>query len=683
MLQLSRPSIRPIVILASLLLALGAMAVSVQRAAGQSADFFFQLSGAAEVPGPGDPDGEGGGIIRVEPDGTTVCHDMFVTGIGVPTAAHIHEGEVGSAGPVVVTLGTPTLDAPSQGCVENVDSAITAAILANPEGYYVNVHNAEYPDGALRGQLGPPPPPPTLSLDAQLTGAAEVPGPGDPDGSGLAHVDIFADESRVCWFMEVSGIATATAAHIHRGAAGTAGDVVVTLEPPADGSSDGCVEDVPADVIEAILNDPSGHYVNVHNADFPDGALRGQLQVPPPAFFAELTGAAEVPGPGDPDARGFAFIQPIVADGVLCHHIDVVGIAPATAAHVHIGAAGVAGPVVVTLNTPNFEGIAGGCVEDVDPALLQAIIDDPAGYYVNVHNAEYPDGAVRGQLGTEPVEPPARTCTGPEVCTGTLPPGTYTYSGFATDLTFVVTQEWLSFRFPDDEGFTLVDLPSEHAEISFSKFFGLVNADPCDPASETTIPTRATDLIAWFQDNPVLTVSTPVATSVGGVAATQLDVTATVPAECTFGVVFLFPSPSGQGQFVMETGEVVRFFVLEVGGETLMITIDAYAGVDFETFRAKAQPVIDSIRFALVTEPTPTPTPTPAAPTAPPASPTPTQTVAAARGSPAATSLPATATEVPGPATSPGSLAIVLFGLFLSGGAVLTARQGVTVIRRR
>jgi hypothetical protein len=51
---------------------------------------------------------------------------------------------------------------------------------------------------------------------------------------------------------------------------------VVTLEAPADGSSEGCV-DVERDLATAILRDPSAYYVNVHNAELPDGAVRGQL----------------------------------------------------------------------------------------------------------------------------------------------------------------------------------------------------------------------------------------------------------------------------------------------------------------------------------------------------------------------------------------------------------------------
>ena len=65
------------------------------------------------------------------------------------------------------------------------------------------------------------------------------------------------------------------------------------------------------------------------------------------------------------------------------------------AAHIHIGAEGIAGPVVQGLTAPT-DGHSSGCV--VNDALADALAADPGNYYVNVHNAEYPAGAVRGQL---------------------------------------------------------------------------------------------------------------------------------------------------------------------------------------------------------------------------------------------------------------------------------------------
>jgi hypothetical protein len=109
-----------------------------------------------------------------------------------------------------------------------------------------------------------------------LTGAAEVPGPGDPDGSGTASIRLNHGQGEVCFELAVSGIVAATAAHIHVGLAAVAGPVVVGLIPPTSGTSSGCVA-ADADLIKAIIQSPQEYYVNVHNAEYPAGALRGQL----------------------------------------------------------------------------------------------------------------------------------------------------------------------------------------------------------------------------------------------------------------------------------------------------------------------------------------------------------------------------------------------------------------------
>jgi hypothetical protein len=117
-------------------------------------------------------------------------------------------------------------------------------------------------------------------LWASLSGANEVPGPGDPDGSGWASVTLNQGSGEVCFSISVADITLpATGAHIHVGEAGVAGGVVVPLTPPdATGTSSGCVADVDADLIKDIRKNPEAYYVNVHNADYPAGAVRGQLQ---------------------------------------------------------------------------------------------------------------------------------------------------------------------------------------------------------------------------------------------------------------------------------------------------------------------------------------------------------------------------------------------------------------------
>ena len=108
------------------------------------------LTGAAEAPGPGDPDGAGLARVALDPGSGQACLQLEVANIAAPTLAHIHEGPAGVAGPIVVDF-TPTLTGDE--CVGGVDGALLERITANPAGFYVNVHNTRFPAGAVRGQL--------------------------------------------------------------------------------------------------------------------------------------------------------------------------------------------------------------------------------------------------------------------------------------------------------------------------------------------------------------------------------------------------------------------------------------------------------------------------------------------------------------------------------------------------
>ena len=109
-----------------------------------------------------------------------------------------------------------------------------------------------------------------------LLGENEAPDPGDPDGFGFASITLVQSQGLVCFGLSATGIAPATASHIHEAPAGEPGPVVVPLVPPTDGGSGGCVSADPA-VIGEIIANPENYYVNVHNVDYPAGALRGQL----------------------------------------------------------------------------------------------------------------------------------------------------------------------------------------------------------------------------------------------------------------------------------------------------------------------------------------------------------------------------------------------------------------------
>ena len=102
---------------------------------------------------------------------------------------------------------------------------------------------------------------------------------GDPDGTGRFSAEIDAETGDVCYVLVADKIAKPVAAHVHTGAAGSDGPPVLTIEVTgADG--DMCLAAEP-DVLKLIVAAPEGYYVNVHTADFPKGAMRGQLAKSP------------------------------------------------------------------------------------------------------------------------------------------------------------------------------------------------------------------------------------------------------------------------------------------------------------------------------------------------------------------------------------------------------------------
>ena len=301
------------------------------------------MSGSAETP-PGPP--EGSGLAAVTLDGTTVNFALSVQGIGNPTAADIL---LVANGAVVVPLNPAFANGVASGSVMTT-AGVAAALAANPSAYYVNVPSAAFPAGAIRGTLNAGPSR-SVTFATTLTGAGEAPAAASPTGGGLAVVTIAG--RFVTFNLLVNGIAPPTAAHIHRGLAGTAGPILVGFNPVFTGGvASGTVTTTEALATE-ILAHPSGFYVNVHNADFPGGAIRGQLDAsPPPSVYLPTIAKAD-------GVNGTKFVSDIRI----------------------LNATGIAANVSIDFYAANSAGLSGPTATASFPVSpnTQAVIDDPLG----------------------------------------------------------------------------------------------------------------------------------------------------------------------------------------------------------------------------------------------------------------------------------------------------------------
>jgi hypothetical protein len=118
--------------------------------------------------------------------------------------------------------------------------------------------------------------PQPINFKATLTGAAEIPGPGDSDGRGQFEATIDENQGTICYSASIQNVSKMTDMHIHRAPAGQEGAVVATLIAPGNTDIDACVS-IAKDVAKRILANPANYYVNVHTTEFAKGAVRGQL----------------------------------------------------------------------------------------------------------------------------------------------------------------------------------------------------------------------------------------------------------------------------------------------------------------------------------------------------------------------------------------------------------------------
>lgn len=304
------------------------------------------------------------------------------------TDAHIHLGEPGSNGGVIIPL---TQTAAGSG-IWNVPAGttLTAAqvtALGNG-GLYVNVHSALNPGGQIRGQIG------RLVHTARLTGTQENP----PTASTATGTGVFSVDrtTRALTARVVTSGITATAAHIHTGVVGSNGPVTVDFTQTAPGSGIWVPTTNPTILTEAqyLAFVAGGMYMNVHSATNPGGEIRGQIGLD--VYDVTMTGDQEVPpvvGGGTATSR--IIVNPVTRE--LTGTITNVSVT-SNNGHIHGGNYGANGGVVI----PATLSAAGSPVWNYTATTLTAAQYRAllfGNWYANTHSATNPGGEARGQIG--------------------------------------------------------------------------------------------------------------------------------------------------------------------------------------------------------------------------------------------------------------------------------------------
>jgi CHRD domain len=339
------------------------------------------LTGGQEAPAAIATGAFGNATFELNRSASTLQGTVTVDGLEA-TVAHIHAGEAGTAGDIVFPM---TVQGTS---VTLAATTLTAAQLADLDAgkLYVNVHSAKNTKGEIRGQIGREVYPVQLDGTQEPTSVVT-----QAKGEGLLVLD--AKTGGLAGEIELTGI-TATAAHIHAGAAGINGDKLIELQ---DHGGHGHFEVPPNTKLTAAQMDSlraGGLYVNVHSDANKTGEIRGQIARR--VIVANASGSQEVPAnQSTAQAKGLIAYDPLTRS--VQARLAVSGM-EATAAHIHMAAAGINGPIALALSPSATE--AGVSVSAADAKLTaeQALALLSGGTYFNAHSKNFDKGEVRGQI---------------------------------------------------------------------------------------------------------------------------------------------------------------------------------------------------------------------------------------------------------------------------------------------
>lgn len=320
------------------------------------------------------------------------------------TLVHIHSAFAGSDGGVVVNLAQDATY-PEQFNVPANTILSGAEVTDYLSGkLYFNAHSDDFPSGQVREQWIP--------ADVQVLGVAvegefEIPTPVTDGGSATGYVTVDTNTGDLNAVLNLHNVDDSSAAHIHSGAAGSNGGVVIGFDGLAGDTtwtiSGAALSTGAGGDLEALLNGKL--YINLHSDAHASGEARGQIL---PADVQLITvavdGQFEVPTPVTDGGSGSGFVTVNTSTGALNAVLNLQDVDDATAAHIHAGVAGTNGGVVKA-----FAGAAGDTTWTIDDETLttgdggelEALL--AGGLYINMHSTSHASGEARGQIVPEGV----------------------------------------------------------------------------------------------------------------------------------------------------------------------------------------------------------------------------------------------------------------------------------------